>query len=136
MMYWSRYQVVCLSDSVFLIPVKDIRPVFILNVQPHALGEYILLWNHNPDKIYRKGCSSYAGTPESGKTRWGSTGLVSASYASMGIYNDNLPSWAAPVWWVPVLPHSLDAEWALWLGMMVSTLHRDNVKVAVEAGIL
>ena len=41
-LYRSRYLVVCLFNSVCLIPLMDIRLVFILNVLSYSLVEYDL----------------------------------------------------------------------------------------------
>ena len=40
--YGSRYLVVCLFDSVYLIPLKDIMAVFVRNVLSSALAAYVL----------------------------------------------------------------------------------------------
>ena len=42
-LYGSRSLVVSVVDSVCLIPLQDIRPVYILNVWSYSLGEYVLL---------------------------------------------------------------------------------------------
>ena len=112
-LYGSRYLVLYLSDSVDLIPLKYIRPIFILNVMPYALGEYVLLWPHYLDTILRKVCGYHTGTPWSGNTTWVCAGLVRVSCTGKDWHAKNIPNGGAMVQWVLVLYHRLDGEWAL-----------------------
>ena len=121
-------------SSLCLIPLKKIRPAWILNVLPYSLVEYVLLWPHRLVEISREGCGYLTGTPWSGNTRWGYHVLVCASCTSGDIHVDDLPYWGALVWWVLVPLHRLDDKWASWWGMTVSTLNSDDVRVIAEVG--
>ena len=80
------------------MPLKDIRPVFVLNVLSYSLVECVLLFAHNLNRILRKACRYHAGTAWAGDTRWGCTALVNASCTSKEINDDDLPNWGALVW--------------------------------------
>ena len=53
-LYSSCYLVVRLFDAVCLIPLMDVRPVYILNPLPYLRAKYVLQWTHSSMRIYER----------------------------------------------------------------------------------
>ena len=99
-LYWSRYLVVCLFNSVCLIPLKDIRLVFILNVLWYSLVVYDLRWPHSPLKTIWKGCDYQTGMPWFGDRNLCKLNrIVSPPFTKLGCPGLVNVSAALPPWW-------------------------------------